>query len=841
MIPAPRALALAALLTAALGAPAVALGTTITVTTTADTIDGDGRCSLREAVIRANTDVSIDGECDPGPAGADVIVLGPGTFRLARAGRGEAAARTGDLDVTGTLEIAGAGAARTTVDGAALDRVFDVLPGAAVTIRDLTVTGGSADGGVTPALQFIPDQGNFGGTGTAGACGGGIAASSATLTLSGLVVTGNAGGAGGTGGTVTGPTSLIGRGGDGGPGGPGGGICAFSTPVTLTRSVVSGNRAGEGGDGGNGFGGLGLAAAGGVGAGGSGGPGIGGQGGAGGTGGGIVHQGVGAFVAVDSTVSGNRAGGGGDAGNGTGGAGGGGGTVGPQGMGIGNGAGSAGSGGGIGGNSVLSVSRSTISGNVAGTGGQGGVGVSATSSIGGNGGSGGDGGGVHGIADPQTLVNVTVAGNFAGGGGGGGAHSAAASVTAGLGGRGGRGGGLASESDLTVSHVTVAGNGAGAAGGAAPGGVSGAAGAAGTPGSGTSAGVWSSGLSTLARSVFSGNSCDTASVSIVDLLDVALGSSGCPGAALDPRLGAPADNGGPTATMRPGAASAVIDRIVSGGCPATDQRGAVRPSGAGCDTGAVEIAPPSATTGAASALTGSTASVAGTIDTRGLDTSYRVDFGATTAYGRQVAGAVTGAAAPSAVSVPLTGLTPLTTYHYRLVATGPDGTATGADRTLTTTAATVAGGPGAPLVTRLTISPRVFAVAPRRGALRPGSRKRVARGAIVRFRLSQAARVVLVVERNVVGRRIRLRSARSGCVAVRAGRRVPAASRCTLHPSIGSLTRAGTTGPNRVVFRARLGRKARALTPGTYRLVAIAIDGALRSRQVRVPFTIIRP
>lgn len=247
--------------------------------------------------------------------------------------------------------------------------------------------------------------------------------------------------------------------------------------------------------------------------------------------------------------------------------------------------------------------------------------------------------------------------------------------------------------------------------------------------------------------------------------------------------------------MRPGAGSPAIDAIAPGpGCPATDQRGAARPTGAGCDAGAVEVAPPLATTGSASAITGSTATAAGTLTTRGLDTSYRIEFGATTAYGRQ-SGAATapGAATPSAVSVALTGLSPLTTYHYRLVATGPDGVATGADRTLTTRTAPAitVGGPGAPRLSGLSISPRSFAVVPRGGKLRARTRTRAGLGARIRFRLSEAAAVRITVRKSLTGHRVR-RAGRLRCTAT--VHATAAHARAAPPGSTGSPSRAGSAG-----------------------------------------------
>lgn len=56
------------------------------------------------------------------------------------------------------------------------------------------------------------------------------------------------------------------------------------------------------------------------------------------------------------------------------------------------------------------------------------------------------------------------------------------------------------------------------------------------------------------------------------------------------RLSALADNGGPVPTRLPETGSVLIDRIPVADCPSTrDARGVLRPQGAGCDVGAVEV------------------------------------------------------------------------------------------------------------------------------------------------------------------------------------------------------------------------------------------------------------
>ena len=84
----------------------------ITVTTTADGVVADDLCSLREAVISANTDQAVGG-CEAG-SGTDTIVVSPAlplpaTFVLDTVGAGEDGAVTGDLDIAGNVTIQGAG------------------------------------------------------------------------------------------------------------------------------------------------------------------------------------------------------------------------------------------------------------------------------------------------------------------------------------------------------------------------------------------------------------------------------------------------------------------------------------------------------------------------------------------------------------------------------------------------------------------------------------------------------------------------------------------------------------------------------------------------------------
>ncbi len=102
---------------------------------TAACSDSHHRCTLRAAVMEANYH-----------PGADTIKVPKGTYTLTRKGRDDGAI-VGDLDITDSVTILGAGSSTTIVDGngsVTLDRVFQVLPSATnVTIAGLTIRNGA--------------------------------------------------------------------------------------------------------------------------------------------------------------------------------------------------------------------------------------------------------------------------------------------------------------------------------------------------------------------------------------------------------------------------------------------------------------------------------------------------------------------------------------------------------------------------------------------------------------------------------------------------------------------------------------------------------------------------
>jgi hypothetical protein len=90
-------------------------------------------------------------------------------------------------------------------------------------------------------------------------------------------------------------------------------------------------------------------------------------------------------------------------------------------------------------------------------------------------------------------------------------------------------------------------------------------------------------------------------------------------------------------------------------------------------------------TGAAQQVSFGSAVLTGSVNPNGSDTSYYFQYGPTAAYGGQTAIADAGAGTHAlSVSLPVTGLQPITKYHYRLIAVNAAGAATGKDKTLLT-------------------------------------------------------------------------------------------------------------------------------------------------------------
>lgn len=264
-----------------------------------------GPCSLRDAVLFANTKATAD---------VTTITLPAGTYTLRITGTAENAALTGGLDLTRTVVINGAGASATGSAAGGIDRVLQVgtdasgpvaatisgvtiryggntaggngtgilvyTSGSLLTLNDSSVADNAASSGggvyVVAGATLVANRttilrntsgGGGGGSGiviegtvtlndsavadnTAAASGGGIVvASGATLTANRTAIRDNTSGSNGggiynTGGTVTVTDStLAGNTAHGYSSGSGGGIFNNNGMVTVTNSTVSGNTA----------------------------------------------------------------------------------------------------------------------------------------------------------------------------------------------------------------------------------------------------------------------------------------------------------------------------------------------------------------------------------------------------------------------------------------------------------------------------------------------------------------------------------------------------------------------------------------------------------------------
>ena len=170
-----------------------------------------------------------------------------------------------------------------------------------------------------------------------------------------------------------------------------------------------------------------------------------------------------------------------------------------------------------------------------------------------------EGGGIRQFGAGVEMTNTTVSGNTVSATGG--------ALLA-------RGGGATLDA-ATLTNVTLAGNmasGNGAAGGAlfSPGAV-------------------------LRNTIVAGdcvNAVAQATNSIDDGTSCGLAAGAGNRSGVDPLLGPLASNGGPTQTHALLSASPALDAGTAVGAPATDQRGVVRPQGAGVDIGAFELAVP---------------------------------------------------------------------------------------------------------------------------------------------------------------------------------------------------------------------------------------------------------
>jgi hypothetical protein len=219
----------AAALLLALSGPQVARANTITV---------EPGCTLVQAIVTAN-DGSVQGSCAQGnPTGPDTINLTANVTLSAALPH-----------ISSNITIDGHG---NTINGNATFRMLTVAAGAALTLQNATISGGSITGngggifmyiGSTVTVQNSTISGN-----TATNLGGGIHNSYGTLTVQNSTISGNTatngGGLNNFGGTVMVQNSTI----SGNTATSGGGIYNnFHGTMTVQNSTITGNTGTSGG------------------------------------------------------------------------------------------------------------------------------------------------------------------------------------------------------------------------------------------------------------------------------------------------------------------------------------------------------------------------------------------------------------------------------------------------------------------------------------------------------------------------------------------------------------------------------------------------------------------
>jgi CSLREA domain-containing protein len=710
-----------------------AAAATLTVTTFDDNSGtGDGRCSLREAIAAVDSPGTAGSDCKPAAFGANTIVIPKGTGNLASY-FDPITQRGGALVIASTVtDLTIVGAGETKTTIAASPMLFDRL---------LRISPGATvtikDLRLTGGTAVVGNGGTGGNGGAAGeGANGGAILNGGSLTLIDVAVTNSRAGDGGVGGFGAGATANGGPGGVGGIGGSGGAI--YNTgALTLQGSTIAGNSAGFGGAGGAGGNGTTVG-------------GTGGAGGTGGEGGGVANAG-GTLSVVDSTFNGNDAGGGGHGGDG---------------------------------------------------------GTGPTGGGGGNGGLGSEGGAIVTTGGTVSIVNSTFASDSAGDGAAGG--NGGGSTTGGIPGGGGNGGGggdggaidLPGVGSTSLQSVTIAGNGAGAGGAAGAAGLGTPAAANGATGpGGTGGGIDAQGTApTLQNSLLASNDGGNCAGSVLDSgHNLSFAGAGCPPtlSADDPNLGPLQNNGGQAQTISLGSGSAAIDKIPSSGavCPATDERGVRRPSGSGCDIGAYEVAPPTATTGRAKSVGASIATVTASVTPNAGVATVQFQFGTSKKYRSKTAVQHAGGVAAVTVTRKLTRLRPGTKYHYRVVLIAPDGTSRGQDRTFKTSTH--------PTLTGLSVKPIAFRS---RGP-----------GATVAYSDTDPAATAFTVAR---------------CT-----RPLSHGARCAQFVNVTSFSHRDRAGHNKVRLRARIG--GHNLSAGIYRLSATPSVARKTGKTVSAKFQIL--
>ncbi|HEY3864851.1 MAG TPA: hypothetical protein VGL54_02040 [Solirubrobacteraceae bacterium] len=167
----------------------------------------------------------------------------------------------------------------------------------------------------------------------------------------------------------------------------------------------------------------------------------------------------------------------------------------------------------------------------------------------------------------------------------------------------------------------------------------------------------------------------------------------------------------PDADIGSGSAAVLVSQQATGLSPGTTYHFRVIATNAGSPAGGT-VGPdqtfttppaqlPVMSTGQALGVAQGSATLTGTVDTQGFETTYEFDLGTDTSYGSRIFGDAGSEPGSQTFAVALQGLASGTTYHYRIAATNIFGTSYGADQTFTTASApasVLVAPPTAPLI-----------------------------------------------------------------------------------------------------------------------------------------------
>jgi len=240
------------------------------------------------------------------------------------------------------------------------------------------------------------------------------------------------------------------------------------------------------------------------------------------------------------------------------------------------------------------------------------------------------------------------------------------------------------------------------------------------------------------------------------------------------------------------------------------------------------IAPPAASTAAASALTASTATLGGAVMSEVIGASY-FQYGTSTAYGASTAhAAIAAALASAATTAAVSGLAPYTTYHFRLVAENAGGTTYGADQAFTTSQRP-------PVLTGLKESPSRWRTGSKAASIsrrHSKPRRKPPVGTTFSFSLTEQSTVTMSFSRQISGH-----MAGHRCATGKSRRRH--ARKCKTSVGAGSMTRTALAGSDNLSFQGIVS-KGHKLKPGNYTVTITATDYSGQSSPASIAFTIVK-